>query len=558
MKSKVHSCCHDGNHTEIISIESSFTRGFTGIHLIGNVTDVCRDGKERAKTSLENLGIFIPDRRILINLTPAHLKKDACHFDLPIALTLFMLLSNLSEPKHDPSCYAFAAELSLCGELRPVRGIISFVITALKDGMRGIVVARSNLRDLQTLHELGIIKDTQFQILGFADLRSVLDWVTLGVYPQPAEDDFDEEEAERAPFDYNDMYLTSEQKKLAVCIGAGLHSVLLRGAPGTGKSMFAMRLPSILPTMPLTEHLEALQITSSMAPKIPHPLLKGVPPFRAPHHQASAAAVLGSSDTPGEISLAHGGILFLDEFAEFRRDLIESLREPLEAGIIHIARAQRKVSWHSRITLVAATNNCPCGWFGSSKKRCNCPLPKVLQYQNKLSGPILDRIDIHFNMPDPADPLVSLRLEPARTYRDLDNHDPAVTDKMREDVLSARDFAHHRNHRYNAQYNSELQQNDLLSALGLSHETLDSYIKEFIPKALSTRTLIKVLRVTRTLADMEQREKVAAEDVQQAATWNYEELLQGQQLSEHYRLKLLEQGRRFSHHHRPSMTPPLS
>ena len=520
MKTKVLSCCYDGNQSQLICVESGFTRGFTGLHLIGNASDVCRDGKERAKTALENLGIYIPAKKIIINLTPADVKKDSNHFDLPIAISLFLLLRDDHMWRNDPGTYMFAAELGLTGELRPVRGVISFAITAMREGLKGIIVARSNLHELMTLTEIGVIKDQNFKILGFDCLQEVFDWIYLGmgdgISPTPMEED-EITGAAAQPITFNDMFLIPEQKKIAECVATGLHSLLMRGVPGTGKSMLATRLPSILPRMPPSEHLQALLMTSTLAPKIPLALLRGVPPFRSPHHQASTASVLGNTEKPGEVSLAHGGILFLDEVTEFRRDLIEALREPLETGMVHIARANKKVNWHSRATLVAACNTCPCGWNGSSRKVCLCPPQRVQEYQGKLSGPILDRIDIHYTMPESPDPLADLVRQLSEIRNNVD-----ATEEMRTRVLCAREFAMHRNKRYQVKYNCDLKSTDILMASGVDEKTLNLYVNEFIKKSLTARSLVRCLRVARTLADLDESPSIRAEDIRQAFIWSRE------------------------------------
>ena len=520
METKVLSCCYDGNLSHLVCVESGFTRGFSGIHLIGNASEVCRDGKERAKTALENLGTYLPAKKIIINLTPADVKKDSNHFDLPIAISVFILLRDDHMWRNDPGSFMFAAELGLTGELRPVRGIISFAITALREGLKGIIVAHPNLRELATLAEIGVIKDKNFKILGFASLQEVFDWIYLdggdGASPVSRAEEETAESAAR-PLTFNDMFLIPEQKMIAQCVAAGLHSLLMRGVPGTGKSMFAMRIPSILPRMPPSEHLQALLMTSALAPKIPPALLGGVPPFRSPHHQASTASILGNTEKPGEISLAHGGILFLDEVTEFRRDLIEALRGPLETGMVHVARASKKVNWHSRVTLIAACNACPCGWFGSSRKVCLCAPQRTQEYQSKLSGPILDRIDIHYTMPESPDPLYDLMRQLSEIRNNVDS-----TEQMKERVRQAREFAMHRNQKYQVKYNCDLKSTDILTASCLDEKTLNLYVNEFIKKSLTARSLVRCLRVARTLADLDQSPAMRAEDIRQAFIWSRE------------------------------------
>jgi magnesium chelatase family protein len=263
-------------------------------------------------------------------------------------------------------------------------------------------------------------------------------------------------------------------------------------------------------------HLEALKIHSSHVQSLPPDLLAGVPPFRAPHHQASAAAVMGLPDTPGELSLAHGGILFLDEFPEFRRDLIEALREPLETGRVSISRARRKIVWNCEITLIAACNSCPCGWLGSKRRKCVCPTPKILAYRRRLSGPILDRIDLHVNMMEDMQSRSDLFLQ---LQGMKDSKHLSQTEDLGEQVFRARQFARERNRAFGLCYNRDLQADHLIAASGLASSTFQALVDTVIPSSSGKRSVIRSLRVARTLADLDERAAIEKEDLQQACKW---------------------------------------
>jgi magnesium chelatase family protein len=259
-----------------------------------------------------------------------------------------------------------------------------------------------------------------------------------------------------------------------------------------------------------------MRIHSSYTERLSPGLLAGRPPYRAPHHQASAAAVLGTADVPGELSLAHGGVLFLDELPEFRRDLLEALREPLETGEIRVSRSKRKSVWKARVILVAACNNCACGWYGSPRKRCRCPLPSVLAYRQRLSGPVLDRIDMHVNVPEPMTRSASLFLHLAAGQR------AGQTARMREKVRAAQERATRRNAAFGTRFNSQLPAQYQVAASGLASGAFEALVNQRLPRAASTRSLIRCLRVARTLGDLADSPSIREEDLATAWAWQAE------------------------------------
>lgn len=508
----------DGLETRMMRVECGLTRGFAGLQMIGNTAEVCRDGKERARAALERLNIHLPPQRLVLSLTPADVRKDGNQFDLPIAVSLALLIKG-GQPRIDPTRWLMAAELGISGELRPVKGIVSFAVTAIAEGMDGIVVAMDNLREVIALQRLGMERSRPFQIFAFRELSEVLDWLIAGQDPGLAEalvhgESVNDTTSELPNFD--DMVLHPTVELAAVVAAAGLHSILMRGSPGTGKSMLAARLPSILPALATAEHIDVMRIHSSFAEKLPAAILRGRPPYRSPHHQASAAAILGSAEAPGEISLAHGGILFLDELPEFRRDLIESLREPLETGVVQISRSRRKATWSARALLVAACNNCPCGWFASKRNHCKCGYNKRQAYLARLSGPILDRIDIQLNMPEPEAETSGLFLQLATTSG------PSQTQVLAARVIQARQFAQARNALLGVVYNRDLAAQHMLKASGLSEAAFAKMVNAVIPRSASSRAALRALRVARTLADLAGSEAIRVHDIETAWAWQAE------------------------------------
>ena len=509
--------------SQIVSIESSFMRGFSGLSLIGSSSDVCRGGLLRAEASLEACEIKIPQRKIIVSLFPAGHKKEGNQFDLAFAVCLFYLTQAKEAGENlrtDLDQWLFASELSLDGKLNGVKGAINFALAAMEEKLQGIVVSEENFAELKELTKVEGLACDDFQILKFKDLAEVLLWIRqkdngksfekIELIPTVQQE---YKKVDQPNFD--DMCLNPLLTEVAASIGCGRHNLFISGAPGTGKSMFSHRIASVLPKITQYEKLEVLKIHSSFSGKIERHILEGAPPFRSPHHSSSASAILGSEYSPGEISLAHNGLLFLDEFPEFRKDVIESLREPLETGNITVSRSKTKVSWKSKFILVIAANNCPCGWLGSSIRRCACPSSKIIHYKRRLSGPILDRIDIHINI-DERQTKSSYLLDSLDRRK---NSQPQTSRNLYEIIAQGREFSAMRNKKWGINSNAELKTEHLIEATELSTHEFKLLLSQFNLDKLSNRSVLKVLRVARTLSDLDLCSKVREQDLLKALSW---------------------------------------
>lgn len=497
----------------VIEIEASFTRGFAGLQLLGNPSEVCREGKERAKIALEHLGLRFPNKRIMLSLNPADIYKDSNHLDLAMAVALALLLRE-KPPAINLENWLFLGELGLAGQIKPVRGIPSLLLKAVDQGLPGLVLAEDNAAEARFILQHLPAHKGQPKILATKDLKQVLSWIDgeaprqtphglLGPsikHPRPSRKTF------------ADMFLSAEQQKLATVIAVGFHHCLLSGPPGTGKTMFAERIPSLLPPLDPAEKIRALKIHGLMSTHFHQAILHGERPVKTPHHSSSLAAITGNDKQPGELSLATGGVLFLDEFTEFRRDLLEALREPMVSGFIAVSRVNRKVIWDANVLLLAATNNCSCGNWGSRFTPCSCSSNQLHSFRRKLSGPLLDRIDLHCNFTEIADP----RMTTWFTESHL-NH--VQHQNLVRTAQAAQHFSFERNRKFNCKWNRDLDMADLRHPLGLSTLELECAITDLQRVTVSKRSVGHALRVARTLADCALREKVEPEDIKQAHRW---------------------------------------